>query len=184
MFLIETIRNLFSSLTWEKIIQFILDPQFTGWLLLLKIIFLVFSLFFIGFIIFALIKTSWLKYLIIRDLQEFLTYRPFSLRRIEKEWQKIKGRLEIEHESEWKLAIIEADEIMDDILNQMGFGGTSLGERLTSLTAVSLPNIEEVKEAHQIRNNIIHDPSYRLTLVETKRIIAIYEKALTDLQAL
>ncbi|PIR71619.1 MAG: hypothetical protein COU43_01525, partial [Candidatus Nealsonbacteria bacterium CG10_big_fil_rev_8_21_14_0_10_37_25] len=95
-----------------------------------------------------------------------------------------KRRLETEMESEWKLAVIEADKIMDDILNRMGFGGKSLGERLGKLTAVSLPNIEEVKEAHKIRNNIIHDPTYRLSLEEAKRVIAIYEKALTDLQAL
>lgn len=165
-------------------ISFIISPQFTGWLLALKILFIVLSLILAGFIIFALLKTSWLKRLIIWDLQEILTYRPFGLRRIEKEWQKIKGRLEIEQESEWKLAIIEADKIMDDILNRMGFGGASLGERLGRLTVVSLPNIEEVKEAHKIRNDIIHDPSYRLTLEEAKRVIAIYEKALTDLQAL
>lgn len=184
MFLIEIIRNFFSGLTWEKIIQFILTPQFTGWLLILKIIFIVFSLILLGFIIFALAKTTWLKRLILQDWQEFLTYRPFGLGKIEKEWQKIKARLEAETESEWKLAIIEADKIMDDILNRMGFGGVSLGKRLTKLTTASLPNIEEVKEAHKIRNNIVHDPTYRLSLEEGKRVIGIYEKALTDLQAL
>lgn len=168
----------------NEIISFILNPTFPGWLLVLKILFIVFSLILLGFIIFALVKTTWLKRLIIWDLQEFLTYRPFGLRKIEKEWQKIKGRLETEMESEWKLAVIEADKIMDNILNRMGFGGVSLGERLGRLTAASLPNIEEVKEVHKIRNNIIHDPTYRLTLEEAKRIITIYEKALTDLQAL
>lgn len=185
MILIKTIQDFLSGeLTFDEIIQFIISPQITGWLLILKIIFITISLIFIGFIIFTQIKTSWLKYLTLRDLQEFLTYRPFGLRRIEKEWQKIKGRLETEMESEWKLAVIEADKIMDDILNRMGFGGASLGERLDKLTAVSLPNIEEVREAHKIRNNIIHDPTYRLTLEEAQRVITIYEKALTDLQAL
>lgn len=184
MNLTETIQNFLSNLTSERIIQFIFFPQFTGWLLILKIIFIVFSLIFISFIIFALAKTTWLKRLILQDLQEFLTYRPFGLRKIEKEWQKIKARLEAEAEAEWKLAIIEADKIMDEILKQMEFGGESLGERLTKLSAVSLPNIEEVKEAHKIRSNIIHDPTYRLSLEEAKRVIAIYEKALTDLQAL
>ena len=168
----------------DELIPFIISPQFTGWLLIIKILFIIFTLLLLGFIIFALLKTTWLKKLIIWDWLEFLTYRPFGLRKIEKEWQKIKRRLETEMESEWKLAVIEADKIMDDILNRMGFGGKSLGERLGKLTAVSLPNIEEVKEAHKIRNNIIHDPTYRLSLEEAKRVIAIYEKALTDLQAL
>ena len=168
----------------NKIIQFIFFPQFTGWLLVLKILFIVFSLIFLGFIIFTLVKTTWLKRLIIWDLQEFLTYRPFGLRKVEKDWQKIKRRLESEIESEWKLVIIEAEKMMNDLLNRMGFGGVSLGEKLGRLTTASLPNIEEVREAHKIHNNIIHDPTYRLSLEEAKRVIAIYEKALTHLQAL
>jgi len=168
----------------ENIISFILNPTFSGWLLVLKIICLIFSSIFVGFIIFALIKTTWLKRMIIWDLQEILTYRPFGVSKVEKKWRKIKQRLETGIESEAKLAIIEADSILDSILERMSFGGRTLGERLDRLTAVSLPNIEEVRKSHKIRNNIIHDPSYKLDLEEAKRILAIYEKALIDLQAL
>jgi len=166
------------------IINFILNPTFSGWLLVLKIIFIILGLIFFGYIIFALVKTSWLKRMIIWDLQEFLTYRPFGVRRIVKEWRKIKAKLETGLESEYKLAVIKADAMLDNILMRMGFGGVTLGERLTKLTVVSLPNIEEVRQAHRIRNNIIHDPDYRLSLDEARRVVAIYEKALTDLQAL
>jgi hypothetical protein len=54
---------------------------------------------------------------------------------------------------------------------------------LQKVTAGTLPNVEEVWEAHKIRNNIVHDPDYRLSLDEAKRALEIYEKALTDLQA-
>ena len=168
----------------ENIISFILNPTFSGWLLVLKIIFIILGLIFFGYIIFALVKTSWLKRMIIWDLQEFLTYRPFGVRRIVKEWRKIKAKLETGLESEYKLAVIKADAMLDNILMRMGFGGVTLGERLTKLTVVSLPNIEEVRQAHRIRNNIIHDPDFRLSLDEARRVVAIYEKALTDLQAL
>jgi uncharacterized protein YutE (UPF0331/DUF86 family) len=168
----------------NQIISFILNPTFSGWLLFFKTLFIFFSLLFLGFIIFALFKTTWLKRLIIWDLQEFLTYRPFGVSKVERKWQKIKKRLETETESEAKLAIIEADSMLDGILDRMGFGGRTLGERLDKLTAVSLPNIEEVKQAHKIRNNIVHDPTYKLDLEEAKKVISAYEKALTDLQAL
>jgi len=173
-----------TALALKEILPFLISPQFSGWLLVLKIIFIVISLILLGFIIFGLFKTTWLKQLIIWNLQEFLTYRHFGLRKIEKEWQKIKGRLVSELESEWKLAVIEADKIMDNILSQMGFKGASLGERLDKVTFAYLSNIEELREAHKIRNNIIHDPTYKLSLEEAKRVITIYEKALTDLQAL
>ena len=166
------------------LISFILNPPLFGWLFVLKILCIIVSLIFLGVIIFSLIKTTWLKRMIIWDAQEFLTYRPFGVSKVVGQWQEIKKRLETGIEPEAKLAIIEADKILDDTLNRMGFGGLTLGERLERLTAASLPNIEEVKQAHKIRNNIIHDPTYRLDLEEAKKVIAIYEKALTDLQTL
>ena len=184
MTFVETIHNFLSGLTPEKIIQFLINPQFSGWLLVIKIIFIVLSLIFLGVIIFALVRTKWLGRMIIWDLQEFFSYRPFVLRKTEKEWRKIKARLDTELESENKLAIIEADKIMDDVLSQMGFEGTNLSDRLEKLSADYLPNIEEVREVRKIRNNIIHDPTYKLSAEETKKVLLVYEKALTDLHAL
>ena len=170
--------------TIEEVFFFFLNPTFPGWLQILKIILMSVGLFFAGFIIFALVRTSWLKRLIIWDWKEFLTYRPHGLRKVEKDWQKIRIRLETEIDSEYKLAVIEADSMLNEILKGLGFGGETLGERLEKVTTASLPNLEEVRGAHKIRNNIIHDPDYRLSLDEAKRVITIYEKALTDLQAL
>lgn len=184
MTFVETIHNFLSGLTPEKIIQFLINPQFSGCLLVIKIIFIVLSLIFLGIIIFALVRTKWLGRMIIWDLREFFSYRPFMLRKTEKEWRKIKTRLETEMESENKLAIIEADKMMDDILSQMGFKGRDLSEKLEKLTGESLPNIEEVKKVHKIRNDIIHDPTYKLSVEETKKALLVYEKALTDLHAL
>lgn len=181
---IEIIKNFISGVNFEKIIQFLIDPQFTGWLLVLRTFFIILSLFLIGFIIFALIKTSWLKRLVIWDVYEFLTYRPFEKRKAEKEWKKIKNKLTAEMESEWKLAVIEADKLADSYLSQMGFEGANLGERLKKLDVSQIPNIEEVQEAYKIRSNIIHDPTYNLSLEEAKKVLEIYEKALIDLHVL
>lgn len=168
----------------ENLISYIISPKISGALLVFKILFIVSALVSLGLIIFVLIRSSWLKMLITWDLQEFLTYRPHGVRKIVKIWLKIKARLETGMESEYKLAVIEADSMLDDILKRMGYGGEALGEKLGKLTAISLPNLEEVKEAHKIRNNIVHDPDYRLSLDEARRVISIYEKVLTDLQAL
>jgi hypothetical protein len=166
----------------ENIISFILNPTFSGWLLILKIIFIILSLILFGFIIFALIKTFWLKRLLIWDLVEFFSFRPYGLRKVVKDWAKITARLETGLESEYKLAVIEADSILNDILKRMDFGGKTLGERLEKLTTAILPNLEQIWETHKIRNNIVHDPDYRLTLDEAKRVLDIYEQALRDLE--
>jgi len=167
------------------ILNYLTSPSLTSWLLILKIIFILFSLILFGFIIFALSGGSaWFKRLVIWDLQEILTFRPFGVRKLVRQWLKIKARLDTGIESEYKLAIIEVDSILDDILKRMGYGGETLGERLNKLTIASLSNLEEVREAHQIRNNIVHDPDYRLSLDEARKAMSAYERALTDLQAL
>lgn len=166
-----------------EIISWLISPTFSGWLLILKILFIVAALILFGFIIFALAKTAWLKRLWIWDLVEFFSFRPYGVRKVVKAWAKITSRLETGLESEYKLAVIEADSILNDILKRMGFGGETLGERLERLTTATLPNLKQIWEAHKIRNNIVHDPDYRLALDEARRVLDIYEQALRDLQA-
>jgi len=167
----------------ENLISFFISPSLTEWLLIIKIIFIVLSLLFICFIIFALMKTSWLKFSFLYDAVELLTYRPFGVRKMEKNWKKIAARIDTGLESEYKLAVIEADNMLNEILNKMGYGGESLGERLEKLTVATLPDIEGIREVHQVRNNIIHDPNYKLSLNETRRLLEIFEKAFKDLEA-
>lgn len=168
----------------NTITQFIVSPHFSGWLLALKILFIAFSCIFLIFIFSGLLKTSWLKWRLLADLVEFFTYRPFGVKKLTKQWLAIAARLETGLESEYKLAVIEADSTFGDVLKAMGYGGETLGERLEKVTSAIVPNIEEVRQSHKIRNNIVHDPDYRLNLEETKKAITIYEKALIDLGAL
>ena len=169
---------------FTQLYNFLNTPLVNNLIMILRIVFLVVSATLLGFIIFALIKTTWLRRMYIWDLKEFLTYRPYGVRKLYRQWQKIKTRLDTGLESEYKLAVIEADSITNDILKGMGFGGETLSERLEKITEATIPNLTDVLEAHKIRNNIVHDPDYRLALSEAKTVMDIYEKALTDLQAL
>jgi hypothetical protein len=167
----------------KEVVSFFLYPPFTGWLGLLRIIFLFFSLLFLIGIFSFLFKTSWLKAIFFQDLIEFLSFKPYQAKKTKK-WKKVLYRLETGLESEAKLALIESEMVLDEVLKESGYPGENLGEKLGKITVASLPNIEEVKEAHKIRDNIIHDPAYKLTLEEAERTIKIYEKALKDLEAL
>ena len=65
--------------------------------------------------------------------------------------------IESDNPNDWKLAIIEADIILDDLLKQRGFAGNSLGERLKSVAPAQLNTLNDAWEAHKIRNRIAHD---------------------------
>ncbi len=84
--------------------------------------------------------------------------------------------------NDWKLAIIEADIILDDTLKQRGYAGNSLGERLKSISSSQLSSINEAWEAHKVRNRIAHEGA---DFVLTKRIaedtISRYRRVFNEL---
>ena len=151
-------------------------------LLILKILSIAVFVFLLIIILRSLRKSSWLKYRLFQDMTEFLTFKPYGVKKIAKVWSKIKGRLETGSESEYKLAVIEADSMLNDILERMGFKGETLGDRLKQVTTDVLPSVENSREAHKIRNNIVHDPDYKLTLGQAQKVLEIYERALRELQ--
>jgi len=168
----------------EEIISYLVSPLFPVWLAELKVIFLIFSFLFLIGIVYFLIKTNWLRLFFLQDLIEFLTFRPYRLKRALKKWKKILSRLETGLESESKLALIEAEAILDETLKEMGYTGETLGERLKNVTSDILSNIEQVLEIHKICSDIRYDPTYKLSLDGARAAISIYEKALKDLEAI
>lgn len=86
------------------------------------------------------------------------------------------------HPNDWKLAIIEADIILDDALKQRGYAGNSLGERLKSVPPSQLNALNEAWEAHKVRNRIAHEGA---DFVLTKRIaedtISRYRRVFNEL---
>jgi len=69
--------------------------------------------------------------------------------------------------NDWKLAIIEADIILDDSLKKAGYGGQSLGERLRSIAPHQLQSLDDAWVAHKVRNQIAHGGA---DFVLTKRL--------------
>jgi hypothetical protein len=167
---------------FSSIFSFIWRPEFKGTLLYIKNAFIAISLIFLAGIVVLLILSTWLKRRLLEDLTEFSTFRPFGAKETFKQWNRIAKRMETDKEVEFKLAVIEADSLLDDTLKKMGYKGETMGDRLKQLSSVILPNLDQVWEAHKIRNNVVHDPDYRLTLDQAKRVLGTYERALRDLE--
>ncbi len=141
-------------------------------------------LFFLGIIIFCLAKSDFIKMSVWIDLLEFIRVRGHDTGKLEKRWQYTIRRLESPNMADWKLAVIEAEALTEEVLARMGFGGESFGERLKKMRPEQLPSLDNLTKAHQIRNNIVHDPDYRIDIGEASKTIAVYEKSLQELDAL
>ncbi len=167
----------------KDMFTFIMHPQFEGVLLYVKVLFIVISLVLLMLIIYLLIKTTWVKIRVSEDLTEFVSYKSSDAKETSKEWDKIIERLESGKETEYKLAVIEADSLLDDTLKRMGYAGETIGDRLKQIDSTIMPDIEQVWEAHKIRNNIVHNPDYHLDYDKAKRVLGIYEEVLKKLEA-
>lgn len=70
--------------------------------------------------------------------------------------QDVLNHIASDSPSDWKLAIIEADIMLDEVLKEAGYAGVSLGERLRSISPSQLPSLDDAWQAHKIRNQIAH----------------------------
>jgi hypothetical protein len=90
-------------------------------------------------------------------------------------WEKIEKYLISENPAEWKLAIIEADVMLDEIVKTIHKSeGDSLGERLKNIEPSDFETLNEAWEAHKVRNRIAHEPQYELTSKELRDTMARY----------
>lgn len=88
---------------------------------------------------------------------------------------------ESDNPNDWKLAIIEADVILDETLRKRGFAGSSLGERLKSVSPNQLASLQDAWEAHKIRNRIAHEGSdFVLTQRLAQETIARYRRVFEE----
>lgn len=91
-------------------------------------------------------------------------------------WAQVLEYLTSQSEGDWRLSILEADSMLEDLLEQRGFKGENLGEKLKNTNNQAFHNLSSAWEVHIIRNKIAHDgASFQMSLHEAKRVIALYE---------
>lgn len=96
-------------------------------------------------------------------------------------WNRITDQANSDSEQSWRLAILEADIMLNELLDTMGYKGETMADKMRSVDRVTFNSIDLAWEAHKIRNKIAHEGStHQLTARETRRVIALYEKVLKD----
>lgn len=99
-------------------------------------------------------------------------------------WSNIRSRLRSDNESEYKVAIIEADNIIDDLIGRMTYPGANMGERLSNVPPGQIESLEELKKAHDVRNRIIHEKDFRVSQEYAEEILGKYEAFLDEFEVL
>lgn len=156
-------------------------PELQAKVLWLKLLFLLVTAFFLSVIIVAFARTPYFRLSVLGDAVEVATFRPFGYSKIRERWKRIMRRLESANVTEYKLAVIETDLLLDETLKRMRLAGQNVDERLEKVTPFMVENLEELRQAHQVRNSVVYDPDYQLPLGEARRVLLVYQKAFENL---
>jgi hypothetical protein len=166
----EFLTDYFGSVDWQNII------------LALKIISVIFSCLLLVAIVLLIARIK-------EDLDRFMgtvSERTMAAglpgKKMDSQWHTIFEKLESDNESDYKLAVIEADKILDGLLKDRGYYGEDMGERLKQANSEKLPNLDELWQAHKVRNRIAHETDFQLNQSQARRAVEIYRRAFQDLE--
>lgn len=140
------------------------------------------ALFFITVILYVLVRKYEMREKKAVKLSRPLTSNIEVYKKNER-WQTVLDYVHSDNPSDWRLAIIEADNILDEMVTKIGYKGDNLGDKLKSVEPSDFNTLQEAWEAHKIRNKIAHEGlSFRIDHREAKRVIAQFEKVFKEFE--
>lgn len=96
-------------------------------------------------------------------------------------WQKVQAHIGSNNPSDWRLAILEADIMLGEILDKMGYQGDSIGEKLKGVERSDFLTLDKAWEAHKVRNQIAHEGAdFQLSDREARRVIELYREVFSE----
>ncbi|GMQ95473.1 MAG: hypothetical protein BMS9Abin13_588 [Patescibacteria group bacterium] len=169
----------FIQSVYSLYIQSFIEPH----LPLIKNILNTLSALFIAGIVFVFIKFKEVQ------KKERALYMPVDTKALETknritQWDVVLNHLDAENPAEWKLAVIEADNVLERTLRDVGYAGDTLGERLKSAEGGNLRTLSDAWEAHKVRNRIAHEEGFDLSQRGARKAIGLFENVLGELGAL
>jgi len=113
----------------------------------------------------------------------FLQRRPRALntKYFETKWQELQKLCA--NKATWPLALINADNLLDEALKKCHFKGKTMGERLVAAQR-DLSNNDGVWFGHKLRNQIVHEAGFKLRKRDVQDALVGIRQALKDLKAL
>lgn len=174
------------SVVIKNLIQIIFSQEITS---LLNGVLLFLAMFFIAVIIYSSIRVLEIRKKEHAHLRhELAEYAHKQKEKEEKEkakenisrnprWVQVLEYLSSINVSDWKLAVIEADSMLESLMDDLGLKGENLGEKLKAADRDKFKSLTTAWEVHAIRNRIAHEGlNFDLSLHEAKRVIALYEQ--------
>ena len=83
--------------------------------------------------------------------------------------------------NDWRVAILEADIMLDELLTSQGYIGQTLSDKLKQVSKGEFQTIDLAWEAHKLRNKVAHDGAgLSLNEREVRRVIGMFEQVFKE----
>ncbi|MFZ2831808.1 MAG: hypothetical protein WAZ40_01505 [Minisyncoccia bacterium] len=99
------------------------------------------------------------------------------------QWEVILEHVNSESPAEWKIAILEADNMLDEVLEDMGYTGDTLAEKLKGMSKTKIASYQDMWDGHVLRNQIAHGGGIDMDLSKklARDTVAKYGNAFKEL---
>jgi hypothetical protein len=96
-------------------------------------------------------------------------------------WQKVLELMDSPTEADWRVAILNADTMLDDMLGAMRYHGESVGEKLKLVERSDFKTLDDAWEAHKTRNKIAHEGgTLTLSKIDAERTINRFKRVFEE----
>ncbi len=163
------VKNIFVDF-WNQCLDFFSSYKWRELLFDLKLISLILSLIFFALICFLIFKTHENT-----RIQRVVntnkgSENKISDKRIIKKWNKIEKKLDTDSVDNYKLAVLEADDLMERVLKTLG-----------TINIAKISNMNEIENARAIKQKIIENKKFKINQEQARKILSAYQKALQEI---
>lgn len=96
-------------------------------------------------------------------------------------WQTIWDRAHSDDEKDRRLAILEADIMLNELLDVLGYKGETMADKMKQATRANFRSIDAAWEAHRVRNQVAHQSSlHGLSAQEARRAVGLYAQVFRE----
>lgn len=160
---------------------------FVGFLDSIWNIFTIFSLFVSGLLVIGIIY-AYIRYNQMGELeniqyqtQERLWDELYGADAVNNRFEDIQNHITTDNPNDWKLAIIEADVMLEETLESAGYAGATIGDKLKSASPTNFQTLDQAWTAHKVRNQIAHGgPDFVLTKKLAQETITQYRQVFQE----
>jgi Ca2+/Na+ antiporter len=120
------------------------------------------------------------------DVEEIAGFRteeivPIQVLEQQNRWVNIQELIKSYNANDWRQAIIEADIILEEMLDKMQYEGLTIGDKLKKVEKSDFVTLDRAWSAHKVRNQIAHDGSnFKLSREVAEKTIKDYEEVFRE----